>query len=74
MSIISLKLSIGLSTGKQYYLYCLKVLMYYHGFNNLSKLLNIYLSVKIGLGILSCDLMYILFNFSNLSKFNTKCV
>ena len=36
---------------------CIRVGMYYHGFNKLARLLNIYLTEKIGQGIISNDIM-----------------
>ena len=43
---------------KYFNIYVTIRIMYYHRFNNLSELLNGYLAVKIGRGILPKDLMY----------------
>ena len=48
--------------------------MYYHRFNNLSKLHNGGLVAKIGQGILSVDLMDRECNCYLPSKFNGKCL
>ena len=48
--------------------------MVYHGFNILARLPNGDFAAKIGHGILSCDLMDILWNCSIPYMFNRKCV
>ena len=48
--------------------------MSYHRLNNLAELLNLDLSAKIGLKILSVDLMDIECNSSLPSKINSECV
>ena len=48
--------------------------MSYHRYNNLPDLLNRYLAVKIGRGILSCELMDRECNCSLPSEVNVKCV
>ena len=51
----------------------MRVQMYYHRFNDLSKLLNRDLAAKIGWVILSIDLMDRESNCSLTSKFSIKC-
>ena len=52
----------------------MRVKMAYHGFNNLSELINGDLDTKIGRGILYKDLMDRECKCSLPSKFNGKCV
>ena len=59
---------------KPYSLSWMRVRISYHIFDNLSKLINGYLSAKIGWVILSQDLMDIECKGSPPSKVNRKCV
>ena len=51
----------------------MRIIFIYHRFNNLFEPLNGYLAVKVGQGILSCDLMDGKYNCSNPPKVNGKC-
>ena len=59
---------------KYFNLYWMRIKISYHIFNNLSEIVNIDLSAKIGRKILSKDLMDRECNCSITSKVNGKCV